>query len=128
MAYFTPQGDPWLFRCRCGEPDCTAPPPAPELLRRLEILRGRVGLPLRVTSGPRCPAYNESQGGVPDSTHLAGTAADLACPGSRLRWHLLASNWLTSQPLFERLGIGADFIHVDVSTRNPPRVIWHYYS
>jgi zinc D-Ala-D-Ala carboxypeptidase len=57
--------------------------PSDEVLARLENLcvylekiRGAFG-PMRVTSGYRCPALNVAIGGVVDSAHTFGCAADI---------------------------------------------------
>jgi zinc D-Ala-D-Ala carboxypeptidase len=42
----------------------------------LERIRGAFG-PIRVTSGYRCPALNAAIGGVENSAHIFGCAADL---------------------------------------------------
>ena len=43
----------------------------------LDPIREHWGLPIRVTSGYRCPELNEEVGGVEDSYHLEGCAADI---------------------------------------------------
>ena len=53
-----------------------------EHLRRLcvlvlEPLRQRFGKPIRINSGYRCPALNRAVGGVRNSRHLTGDAADI---------------------------------------------------
>lgn len=49
----------------------------PELVKALEKIRVRVGKVVHVTSGYRPPAYNRSVGGVSNSQHLDGLAADI---------------------------------------------------
>ena len=44
----------------------------------LDPLRELWGLPIRVTSGYRCPELNEEVGGVEDSYHMEGCAADIS--------------------------------------------------
>lgn len=44
----------------------------------LQPLRDRVGHPLRINSGYRCPVLNRAVGGVPTSQHVKGEAADIA--------------------------------------------------
>ena len=44
----------------------------------LQPLRDRVGHPLRINSGYRCPELNRAVGGVPTSQHVKGEAADVA--------------------------------------------------
>jgi hypothetical protein len=134
VPYFTQRTDPRLFKCPCQSDACDAPPPSSMLIDKLEELRAKVGLPLRVTSGPRCVWYNGKVGGVKNSAHLTGTAVDLACPNSFLRWQLLAATFRapegapTTPPLFKRVGIGETFYHVDVSTKHPNMLVWHYYD
>lgn len=122
MTYFTPKGDPYLFRCPCGKCDLV---PAEAFVARLERLRGAYGRPLIVTSGPRCPEYNQKIGGAADSDHLTGEGADLACTDSRDRYFLLETVYQTR--LFNRLGIGKTFVHVGMRADLDRNVVWHYY-
>lgn len=48
-----------------------------ELLRTLEAVRAYFGKPVIITSGCRCMAHNESEGGSRKSQHLIGRAADI---------------------------------------------------
>lgn len=52
---------------------------SPVLLQKLDELRQRVGAPIIVNSGYRCPEHNAAVGGVWNSQHVAGTAADITC-------------------------------------------------
>lgn len=45
----------------------------------LEPLRAAVGHPIIITSGYRCPALNTAVGGVANSQHMLGEAADIRC-------------------------------------------------
>jgi zinc D-Ala-D-Ala carboxypeptidase len=47
----------------------------------LEKVRALLGAPLNIDSGYRCEALNKAVGGVPDSAHVSGYAADFVCPG-----------------------------------------------
>lgn len=49
--------------------------------RTLQPLRDRLGIPVHVNSGYRCPELNEAVGGVPTSQHQKGEAADLSVDG-----------------------------------------------
>ncbi len=87
---------------------------SPALVRALEEIRERAGRPLSVTSGYRPPDYNREVGGVSNSTHIDGLAADIYCEG------------LTTDQLYDicekvigkRGGVGyypkSGFIHVDL--------------
>ena len=48
----------------------------------LDPLREHWGLPIRVTSGYRCPELNAEVGGVEDSYHMDGCAADITALGN----------------------------------------------
>ena len=43
----------------------------------LDPLREQWGLPIRIISGYRCPELNDEVGGVEDSYHMEGCAADI---------------------------------------------------
>ena len=43
----------------------------------LEPLRAHLGHPITINSGYRCPALNKAVGGVQNSFHLTGRAADI---------------------------------------------------
>lgn len=98
--------------------------PKPELLDFLERVRNHSMIAMIVTSGVRTPAENEAAGGVNDSAHVRGYAADIACPTSRQRDALLRAFYACDG---HRLGIGKDFLHFDVDPDKPPEVAWTYY-
>ena len=43
----------------------------------LEAIRVHFDKPVVITSGCRCPAHNEAEGGAPNSQHKLGRAADI---------------------------------------------------
>ena len=53
----------------------------PELLEKIEALRCAFDRPIIITSGVRCERRNAEVGGIENSWHLSGHAADLYCPG-----------------------------------------------
>ena len=71
------------FRCQCGGKYCNGFPVEPEreLLRVCNEIRRRLGVPVSIVdsggSGVRCPQHNAAVGGVANSNHLYGKAADL---------------------------------------------------
>ena len=63
-------------------PTAAAVPLMVELIDRvLDPIREHWGLPIRVTSGYRCPELNDWVGGVEDSWHMDGCAADITALG-----------------------------------------------
>ena len=69
------------FACKCGR--CGGYPVEPDeaFIRKLDAFRERVGEPVYVNSGIRCPEHNADPtvGGASDSRHLYGDAADIRC-------------------------------------------------
>ena len=51
------------------------------LMTVLDAIRERIGQPIYINSGYRCPVHNANVGGVPKSQHVDGTAADLTYDG-----------------------------------------------
>lgn len=51
------------------------------LAEGLQLLRDVLGKPVRITSGYRCPSRNRVVGGVPNSQHVLGLAADVVVDG-----------------------------------------------
>lgn len=88
------------------------------LIKELEKLRIALGKPISITSGYRTGKYNESVGGVRNSMHLTGKAADIQVQG-----YTPEQVYQVAQQLkFAGIGIYETFIHLDV--REGKRVIW----
>lgn len=70
------------FKCKCGGKYCNGYPAEPDerMVRIADAIRKRIGKPITVNSGLRCKIHNANVGGVSNSQHLYGTAADLGCP------------------------------------------------
>ncbi len=114
------------FKCGCNRWNCDAKQlPEPQLVNLLEDLRQRIMRPIILTSGIRCVYWNELKGGVKESAHIKAKAADIAAATSGEKYELLA-NLYRETILFNRLGIGATFIHVDVSMSLAQHVCWTY--
>lgn len=78
----------------------------------LDRIRERLGVPITVNSGYRCPEHNAEVGGVSDSQHVLGTAADITYDGIDIdRLAEIAEECGAD-------GIGKyyyqDFVHIDV--------------
>jgi uncharacterized protein YcbK (DUF882 family) len=66
------------FACRCG---CGFDTINLGLVMMLQALRDRLVKPIHVHCGCRCPAHNKRVGGVPESQHVGGLAADISVDG-----------------------------------------------
>ena len=101
-------------RCGCGfgssEKDLN-----PKLLLGLQKLHGITISPIVILSGCRCAKHNRKIGGVPDSQHVWGTAADVTCPELGIVEFWSRANQV---PEFIEGGLGLytkkQFVHVDV--------------
>jgi uncharacterized protein YcbK (DUF882 family) len=91
------------------------------LLQKLKGLRYRVKKPVIITSGYRCQKYNLKVGGVKNSYHLLGMAADIHVPGISIAELLQVTREFGFQ------GIGfyprRNFLHLDVRNTTQP-VYW----
>lgn len=79
MMYLTKNFSEKEFICKCGQ--CKSVPVHLKqnlflLCQQLEKIRFYTG-PIIVNSGVRCKAHNKRVGGVPNSQHLQGKAADI---------------------------------------------------
>lgn len=97
-----------------------------DLVAVLTELEKRLGMSLIINSGYRDPTHNEDVGGVTDSEHTndPSTAADVLCLRSVTRFRMLKELFSMN---IRRIGIGATFIHVGISTDHPQDVCWTYY-
>lgn len=71
------------FKCKCGGRYCNGYPATvnTKLINILESLRAYYGKPITITSGLRCARHNANVGGVSNSAHKYGRAADIYIPG-----------------------------------------------
>ena len=97
------------------------------LSHHLDQIREDWGKPIGVTSWYRPPEINKAVGGVPDSRHLLGSAADIYPIGGNVfefqKW--LDSRWQGA------LGYGAPrgFVHIDlrgIGEGKLKRIRWNY--
>ena len=119
MKYFTMNE----FECHCG---CRMPDGAKANIvalveQVLDPVREKLGMPIKVNSGYRCPRHNEEVLGVRNSQHMKGEAADIAMVhGSRFKVHDLAQA-IVENGKFDQLIIYPTFIHVSWKRNGPNR-------
>ena len=110
------------FLCRCcgGGANIISP----DLIHRLDILRETYGHPIYVSCGYLCPRHNAEVGGVYNSQHVRGTAADIYVDGNYEQFY----NFVYNSRLFDGLGYypTQEFVHVDIRDggANPNHYIW----
>lgn len=64
------------FSCHCG---CGHNVIEQRVIDMCQTIRDALGVPVRVNSGCRCEKNNAKVGGVKNSKHIQGKAADLSC-------------------------------------------------
>ena len=124
MRYFRPEE----FDCNCKKCKDNGEGSGIDMmddyfLQMLDDARHKAGVPFRITSGYRCIAHNRAVGGVKDSAHTKGLAADIACSDSRTRGYIIGALFEAG---FNRIGIHEHFIHVDDDPSKDADVVWLY--
>ena len=78
IRYFTREE----FKCKCGGKFCDGYPVDIDMnmVKIADKIRAKIGKPITINSGLRCKTHNANVGGVSNSQHLLGKAADLGCP------------------------------------------------
>ena len=85
----------------------------------LDVIREKVGKPILISSGFRCPVLNKAVGGVANSQHLKGLAADLICSDMESLEKVLRETGGFDQLIKEhRKGSKSFWYHVSVASRN----------
>jgi uncharacterized protein YcbK (DUF882 family) len=107
-----------LFKCKCCGVNKINETFATKILNLCIAVRLR---PEEViTSGYRCDARNKSVGGVKNSSHLTGNAADIKCNNSFERYVIIQESIRLGLCSF---GVSDTFIHID---SRPGRQIFLY--
>ena len=124
MRYFRPEE----FDCKCKKCKDNGEGRGVDMmedyfLQMLDDARHKAGIPFVITSGYRCPSHNRAVGGVANSAHTKGLAADIACSDNRSRGYIIGALYEAS---FNRIGIHPDFIHVDDDDSKSADVVWLY--
>lgn len=93
----------------------------------LEPLRKKLGRPVYINSGYRCPKLNALVGGAFNSQHICGQAADLRVLSkteASVFFFILQGNKFVDQALYERKANGSQWIHVSVAPM--PRQLFNF--
>jgi len=98
------------LKCKCcGKSDMDN-----DFLAKLDEARSNSKTPYIITSGFRCKKHNAEVGGNENSLHTKGLAVDILADTDRKRADILIS---LIKAKFTHIGIGKDFIHVDMSKK-----------
>tara|TARA_R110000796_G_C14274183_1_gene401683 strand:+ start:185 stop:547 length:363 start_codon:yes stop_codon:yes gene_type:complete len=94
-----------------------------EFLRVLDEAREISGIAYYINSGYRTEAENKKCGGVENSAHLTGWAADIRATTSGQRMAIVMG---LIEAGINRIGIGQNFVHADNCPTKAPTVLWLY--
>lgn len=114
IEYFTREE----FRCQCKGKYCNGFPVEPQekLVRTVDEIRRRLGVPVTIVesggSGVRCEIHNRNVGGVENSDHTTGNAADLHSDKSPEEMALVAEEVMGNTG---QIGIYSWGIHVGIN-------------
>ena len=106
----------------------------------LDPVRDRIGVPITVTSGYRCAELNRRVGGVSNSKHCRGLAADIVTKDVKLEDVMRTLKWAAKmteafdKAIYEQRPSGHPWIHVQIfdptveldehnRRRRPPRFL-----
>lgn len=89
---------------------------SPLLLEKLDQMREMIGGPIELSCAYRCPVHNKEVGGVANSQHVEGTAADVIIPDYEHCHTAEQLAWYAQEVGFDGIGIypTLGFVHMDV--------------
>lgn len=102
-------------RCGCGLDMLES------MKARLDDFREFMGFAIVLTSGARCPAWNATNGGRPESYHLKCRAGDVEW--EHLDGAIKAKMLGYAMTKFGGIGLHKKFLHVD---DRPQKLVWFY--
>lgn len=99
-----------------------------DFVQMLDYARAKAGIPFKITSGFRTREHNSylianGYKASPNSSHKLGIAADIAATSSKQRYAIITALLAVG---FTRIGVGSNFIHVDMDESKPQNRIWTY--
>ena len=90
-----------------------------ELATNLEVIRSKIGEPLRVLSGYRTKTHNKKIGGKNQSKHILGQAADLTCKNhTPNELHRIILDLIKDKKIKQGgVGLYKGFVHFDIRSK-----------
>lgn len=94
-------------------------------IEKLEAIRKECGFPFLINSGFRSIAHNAMVGGKNESSHTSGLAADIHIKSSHELFLIVS---IALKVGVKRIGVGKNFVHLDLAPDLPSEVMWVYNS
>ncbi len=103
------------FACKCGGKYCNGFPAEPDtnLVLILDMVREEAGTPCIISSGIRCDTHNANVGGVRNSWHKKGKAADFMLSGKTAAQTIALVNKYAER-IEELYAIDNSYVHMAV--------------
>lgn len=103
------------FACKCG---CGYNVIDQKVINLCQKIRDKLGMAIHINSGCRCEKHNAKIGGVKNSYHVQGKAADLSCSYGAARLFEIITDMKARGEISElEYGIyyvKKNFVHVDI--------------
>lgn len=108
---------------RKAQPSCSLSDMDEQFMLLLDEARELAGVPFKINSAFRSHEYEISKGRSGNSRHCFGLAVDIACYTNDFRFRIVRALVAVG---FHRIGIGSNFIHVDLGYKGSVPIIWLY--
>ena len=91
------------------------------LAQQLQVIRDTINSPLNINSAYRSPEHNKRIGGVPNSQHLLGNAADITSRDfTPTQLYSIIEGLIEQGKILQGgLGLYNGFVHYDIRGKNP---------
>lgn len=99
------------FACKCG---CGNNLITDDVVTLCSDIKNELGEAISINSGYRCKTHNAAVGGVSNSQHVKGNAADISCSNLPKLKKLCKRMWSANK--VGGLGLYATFVHVDTGS------------
>lgn len=102
------------FKCKCKGRYCNGYPKEPQrlLVEACDDVREYFDAPMTISSGLRCTIHNANEGGVSNSRHLSGKAADFCVEGKTANQILAYVRTLPN--IRYCYAINSSYVHMDI--------------
>lgn len=117
------------FACKCGTCGSDGSEMNLDFVAKLNFFRESLGVPFKVTSGYRCPFYNNQVSSTGENgPHTTGHAADIHLVGADVLrlMRLLPGSGITGVGLNQKGPYAGRFIHLDDIESGPRPWVWTY--
>lgn len=106
-------------------PNCVESDLHPDLVSMLKSMQSLIGWPLLITSGYRPKSWELSKGRDGSSSHTKHLAVDVSAESSHARYKIIIAAGAVGIP---RIGVGKNFVHLDIDETKPHPIMWTYYE